>query len=253
MNDENQRSEASEDMDRAAVIPILLPPSELPEVGKREVIDLLKNIGLALTSMFGETCEVVIHDTGDLEHSIVWTEGDVTGRKVGDMMPAVALERLRKGEVHPLFNYTVHTESGKTLRSCRIWLRDSKNRIYGAFCVNVDVTPIMKLHESVLEYTRTVLPPSADESYPQVFHDLGDMLDTLVAEGEYRVGKAVEEMGKDERLALVRFLEERGAFQVRNSAAIVAGRLGVTRKTVYNYLSEIAEQRQEGAAPHRGG
>jgi predicted transcriptional regulator YheO len=247
MDNEGKDSKASEEKNLASGIPILLPASERPILGKREVMDLLKNIGLALTSMFGESCEVVLHDTGDLEHSIVWTEGDVTGRKVGDMMPDVALERLRRGEVHPLFNYTVHTESGKTLRSCRIWLRDSRNRIYGAFCVNLDVTPIMSLRESVLEYTRHVLAPSVDESYPQVFHDLGDMLDTLIAEGEYRVGKTVEEMGKEERLDLVRLLEERGAFQVRNSAAIVASRLGVTRKTIYNYLSEIAQDREEGA------
>ena len=161
----------------------------------------------------------------------------------------VALERLRKGETHPLFNFTVHTESGKTLRSCRIWLRDSKNRVYGAFCVNLDVTPVMDLQESVLSVTRDLLEPSPEESYPQVFRDLGEMLDTLIAEGEYRGGKTVAEMGKNERLELVRFLEERGAFQVRNSAAIVAGRLGVTRKTIYNYLSEIADKREGDSIP----
>ncbi len=229
--------------------PNLMPQSEPVVLDRYEVFDLLKNIGLALTSTLGRSCEVVIHDTADLEHSIVWTDGQVTGRKVGDMMPAVALERLRKGETHPLFNFTVHTESGKTLRSCRIWLRDSKNRVYGAFCVNLDVTPVMNLQESVLSVTRDLLEPSPEESYPQVFRDLGELLDTLIAEGEYRGGKTVAEMGKDERLELVRFLEERGAFQVRNSAAIVAGRLGVTRKTIYNYLSEIADSREGDSIP----
>jgi predicted transcriptional regulator YheO len=42
-------------------------------------------------------------------------------------------------------------------------------------------------------------------------------------------------------------LDHRGAFQVRNSAAMVADRLGVTRKTIYNYLREI-EGEQEAVA-----
>lgn len=227
----------------------ILPKSERVSLDKFEVFDLLKNIGLALTSMLGKPCEVVVHDTSDLERSIVWTDGDVTGRKIGDMMPEVALERLRRGEIHPLFNFTVHTESGKTLRSCRIWLRDSKNRVFGAFCVNLDVTDIVNLQESVLSVTREFLEPSVDESYPEVFHDLGEMLDSLIAEAEYRVGRTVDQMGKEDRVELVRFLEERGAFQVRNSAAIVASRLGVTRKTIYNYLSEIAEKREQHGVP----
>lgn len=232
-----------------AEISHIVPKSEQVSLGKHEVFDLLKNIGLALTSMLGKPCEVVVHDTSDLERSIVWKDGEVTGRKVGDMMPAVALERLRKGEIHPLFNFTVHTESGQTLRSCRIWLRDSRNRVFGAFCVNLDVTDIVSLQESVLSVTREFLEPSVDESYPQVYHDLGEMLDSLIAEAEYRVGRKVDQMGKEDRVELVRFLEERGAFQVRNSAAIVASRLGVTRKTIYNYLSEIAEKRAEDGLP----
>jgi predicted transcriptional regulator YheO len=164
------------------------------------------------------------------------------------MMPEVALKRLREGDIHPIFNYTVHTESGKTLRSCRIWLRDSDNRIYGAFCINLDVTPVMKLQDSIQDFARGMLDPEVGESYPQVFQDLGDMLETMIVESEYRIGRPVQQMGKDERLELVRFLEERGAFQVRRSAAIVADRLGVTRKTVYNYLSEIARDRAEGGS-----
>ena len=84
---------------------------------KREVFDLLKDVGLAITSLLGKSCEVVIHDVTDLEHSIIWIEGDVTGRRVGGMMGDLGLENLRKGETHPLFNYTTYTESGKTLNS----------------------------------------------------------------------------------------------------------------------------------------
>lgn len=218
--------------------------SERATLKKREVFDLLKDVGLAVTALFGRSCEVVIHDTSDLEHSIVWVEGNVTDRQIGGMMSDLGLEMLRKGDTHPHFNYRTYTESGKTLKSCSIWLRDSAGEIYGAFCINLDVTAVEMFEDFIRDLAAG--PPQAElaESHPQ---DLHDMLDTMIAECEYRTGKPAGEMSKDERIEVVRFLEERGAFQVRHSAAIVASRLGVTRKTIYNYLSELERNRAEGA------
>jgi predicted transcriptional regulator YheO len=212
---------------------------------KREVFDLLKDIGLALTSMLGRSCEVVIHDTTDLEHSIVWIEGDVTDRRVGGMLSDLGLEALRKGETHPVFNYTTYTQTGKTLKSCSIWLRDSAGRVYGAFCINLDVSAV----EQFQDFLRDLAPDTSrldmGEDHARSLHDL---LDTMIAECEYRIGTSTEDMTKDERVEMVRMLDERGAFQVRNSVAYVAGRTGVTRKTIYNDLREIAGDKSDAEA-----
>ena len=211
-----------------------------PSSEKRQVFDLLKDVGLALSSMLGRCCEVVIHDTSDLEHSIVWIEGDVTGREVGGVMSDRGLENLRKGEVHPLFNYTTYTDTGKTLKSCSIWLRDSEGEIYGAFCINLDVTAIAQLQDFVRDLAPDSSRADAGETHAQTLQEL---LDTMIAECEYRIGASAEEMTKNERVEMVRILDERGAFQVRNSVSYVAGRAGVTRKTIYNDLREVSESR----------
>jgi len=219
-----------------------------PRLGseKRETFDLLKDIGLALTSMLGRCCEVVIHDTTDLEHSIVWIEGDVTGREVGGMMSDHGLTQLRQGETHPQFNYTTHTETGKTLKSCSIWLRDSQGEIYGAFCINMDVSAIEQLQEFIRDLAPDPLRGDVGETHPQT---LNDMLDAMIAECEYRIGASAEEMTKDQRVDMVQMLDGRGAFQVRNSVTYVASRTGVTRKTIYNDLREIEERRDESQEP----
>jgi len=208
----------------------------LPGLREREIFHVLKDVGLALRALLGRSCEVVIHDTTDLKNSIVWIEGDVTGRQVGGMMSDLGLEMLRKGDLHPRFNYRTFTERGKTLKSASIWLRDSAGELYGAFCVNLDVTAVRILEEFIRDLAVGPTQPELAEFHPQ---DLNDMLDSMIAECEYRIGKPAGEMTKDERIEVVRILEERGAFQVRHSATIVAGRMGVTRKTVYNYLSEL--------------
>ena len=210
--------------------------SQLSDRLKPEILNVLKDIGLAIASLLGKSCEVVIHDTSDLEHSVVWVQGNVTGRRVGGMMTDLGLEMLRQGQTHPLFNYTTYTESGKTLRSASIWLRDGNGEICGGFCINLDITPVLALRE----FSRDLAPDGARMDLSEAYvTDLGDMIDTMIAECEYRVGTPADGMNKHQRLEVVRFLDERGAFQVRNSAVIVANRLGVTRKTIYNYLREI--------------
>jgi predicted transcriptional regulator YheO len=219
--------------------------SQLSDRLKPEILDLLKDIGLAIASLLGKSCEVVIHDTSDLEHSVVWVQGNVTGRRVGGMMTDLGLERLRQGQTHPLFNYTTYTESGKTLKSASIWLRDGNGEICGGFCINLDITPILALRE----FSRDLAPDDARTDLSEAHvTDLGDMIDTIIAECEYRIGTPADGMNKDQRLEVVGFLDERGAFQVRNSAVVVANRLGVTRKTIYNYLREIERNQAEGAS-----
>ena len=212
------------------------------EDGHGRTLEILMDVGRAITSLLGKSCEVLIHDTSDLEHSIVWVEGDVTGRREGDVMTDLGLERLRRGEMHPLFNYTLRTDSGKTLKSASIWLRDGQGEVCGAFCINLDVTPILILQDFARDLS---VGGSAPDEGARHGTDLGDMLDTMIAECEYRMGMDAEKMKREQRIGVVRFLEERGAFQVRNSAAIVAERLGVTRKTIYNYLREIERSQQE--------
>ena len=66
--------------------------------------------------------------------------------------------------------------------------------------------------------------------------NLEDALDQLIIQGEARVGKPLGQMSRTEKQQLVRFLDERGAFQLRKAVERLADILGVSRFTIYNYL-----------------
>ena len=51
--------------------------------------------------------------------------------------------------------------------------------------------------------------------------------------------KPVAYMQKEDKLAVVESLEEKGIFDIKGAVEYVAERLGVTNFTVYNYLKEI--------------
>ncbi|RII08091.1 hypothetical protein DSC45_33465 [Streptomyces sp. YIM 130001] len=66
---------------------------------------------------------------------------------------------------------------------------------------------------------------------------LADSLDRILAALERRHGVPLAELDRKSKQEVVRILEGRGAFSVRHGVETVAGALGVSRFTVYNYLN----------------
>ncbi|WP_432102121.1 helix-turn-helix domain-containing protein [Streptomyces sp. bgisy091] len=66
---------------------------------------------------------------------------------------------------------------------------------------------------------------------------LSDSLDHILAAMERRHGMPLAELDRKAKQGVVRTLEARGAFAVRHGVETVAGALGVSRFTVYNYLN----------------
>ncbi len=66
---------------------------------------------------------------------------------------------------------------------------------------------------------------------------LSDSLDHILLALERRHGMPLAELDRKAKQSVVRTLEARGAFSVRHGVETVAGALGVSRFTVYNYLN----------------
>jgi predicted transcriptional regulator YheO len=77
---------------------------------------------------------------------------------------------------------------------------------------------------------------SAVEAFPG---DVDTLQRLLVERAVTGVGVPVELMKKSHKSQVVRVLDEAGLFLIRDSVDHLAGVLGVTRYTIYNYLNEI--------------
>ena len=67
---------------------------------------------------------------------------------------------------------------------------------------------------------------------------LADLFEQCVAE----LGKPLEALTKADRLKVIGLLRRRSAFSYRKSVPYIAGRLGVSRYTVYKYLDELERE-----------
>ncbi len=202
----------------------------------RPVVD-----GLAAT--FGPWCEVVLHDYRQGEKSVVAVAGRVTGRRVGGSLSEIGLRVLAQGEhaVNDL-NYVTRTRDGRVARSSTMPLRDDEGRVFGALCVNLDVTTVRQAADLLAALGGA---PAAALPSTTFTDDFDEVVDAVVRAEELALGRSVEAMSRDERIVLLRALEARGVFAVRGAAPQVARRLGISRSGLY---ADLAEARRDGAA-----
>ncbi|MFD1152509.1 helix-turn-helix transcriptional regulator, partial [Saccharothrix hoggarensis] len=180
----------------------------------------------SLAEAVGPGTEVVLHDLGALPNSIIAIAGDLTGRKVGGPMTDLLLGLVRRGTTQDLAGYETYAPDGRVIRSSTVFLRDDRGVAVGCLCVNSDPGPDRRPDHAV----------SAVEAFPG---DVDTLQRLLVERAVAAVGVPVELMKKSHKSQVVRVLDEAGLFLIRDSVDYLAGVLGVTRYTIYNYLNEV--------------
>jgi predicted transcriptional regulator YheO len=198
--------------------------------------------GIAAT--LGSFCEVVVHDFRRPEESVVAIAGSVTGRAVGGAMSEIGMGILARGdEARDELNYLTRTRTGKIVKSSTMVLRDSSGTVFGALCVNLDITAVNQAHALIGELAGVAAGPAAVPT-TTFGNDIGSVVDAIVDSHQLRQNKTWSELDRAGRLELFRSLDERGVFAVRRAVEQVATRLGISRASAYNYLSDAR------ATPH---
>jgi predicted transcriptional regulator YheO len=192
----------------------------------------------AIAGLWGPGCEVVLHDFSDLDHSVVHVAGDVTGRTVGAPLTDLGLRVLTSGrpDQDTLF-YHSKAPDGRLLKSVSVLLRaEPGGRIAGALCINVDIDGLNKAREVIAGMVAIPAEEPVEERYPGEPREAIQMLANDILNER---GWIAADLSREQRLEVVRALEQRGAFAYRSAPSIIAELLGISRYTVYNYLKSV--------------
>jgi predicted transcriptional regulator YheO len=209
-----------------------------------------------LAEMFGPECEVVLHDINALPHSIVAIEnGHVTGRTVGDVPTDRILRTLRDADDAQDVRLYVSSSDGKILKSLAITLRDAHDEAFAILGVNLDVSQVVQAQRVLANLTAVgrlggEAVPEAEETFSRDIRDVvAGMITKILAE----MDKTPAAMSREEKMQVVKRLEERGAFLVKRSAEQVAEALDLSRYTIFSYLKEIRHHNGRAVPPVAGG
>ncbi len=213
---------------------------------KEQIFTTLKQLANLMTRMFGDNCEVAIHDLTDQHMQLIHITGDVTRRKPGAPVTDVVAKYLMEdgNAVKDRHCFLTLTDDGRELKSSTSYIRDNNGDVIAAFCINFNTTDhhnAIQLLESFVN--RGVSGNPADdvtEDTPEkMSFSIDNTVDSLFEQAVAKIGKRPASMITDEKIRLVKLLEKKGAFQIRGVVSQVALRLGVSNFTIYNYLKKI--------------
>ena len=211
----------------------------------RHTLDFLKQLAHGLAIQFGSSCEIAIHDlkTKDLERSIVYIEnGHVSNRQTGDGPSGIVLETLQSdpSTIHDKLSYLTKTEDGRILKSSTFYIRDDDGSISYIFSLNYDITAFTAASTAIqsLIATKDNLPDLTGDSPRQITHNVNELLALLIEQAVAKVGKPVAMMNKDDKVAVVQYLDHAGAFLITKSGDKVSSYLGISKFTLYSYMGK---------------
>ena len=140
-------------------------------------------------------------------------------------------------------------------------IRDRAGRPIAALCINSDLSMWQSLSRVASAMTTQPVgdaavatpfrpgdPEPEDDGQPvEVFaRDVDELAAHLIHQAIREQNVPVDLMKKEHKLEVVRSLQGRGLFMLRDAVEMIASSLQVTRFTIYNYLNELDEAGSTG-------
>jgi len=201
-------------------------------------LPFLRALMKMLAAQWGEDCEIVLHDwSKGYDKSIIAIENaHITGRQIGDCGSNLGLEVMRGTSTEgDRYNYITQTEDGKTLKSSSIYIKDDNGQGIGALCINFDISPMVMTQKSLSK----IIAPEKVEVDEYFANNVSDLLGYLTRQAIAMVGKPINVMTKADKIKMVKYLDDKGAFLISKSSGTICRVLDISKYTLYNYLDEI--------------
>lgn len=189
-----------------------------------------------IAETFGNNCEIVLHDFTTPSYSVVYTiNNHVTGREVGQsfnhMISDVLLSKNFNNDY--VSNYTNHSIEGKIIKSSTALIRDNRDKVVGALCVNFDFSNFLKYQSdlnNIFYVEETILEEQPLENVIEITYSLIDKIIDNVN---------INKLNRREKIDIIKFMNEKDIFLVKGAIDKVAEKLNISKVTVYSYLDEI--------------
>ncbi len=199
------------------------------------LFEQLEQIAQGLGQTLAPFCEVVIHDLLDPENAVRVIHNNLSGRKVGDPATELGLARRADPEYPQVIaNYPNKFADGRQVKSTSVGIKDSTGAFVAALCLNVDLS-IFQGMRGILDHF-TALAANAAAPKESLDPAGAELIRARINDFAARLSTTPRALRAADRRALLRELKESGCLELRRSMETVAGHLGISRASVYNYL-----------------
>jgi len=193
-------------------------------------------IAKALTKMFSPYCEIVVHDLRKPDKAIIFIGNSLTGRKTGDPTTNIGRARIKdKKFPEVLQNYQGTTPDGRLLKSTSIGIKNHNNKIIGAICFNFNVSVFNDIHMQLNEFltTKNTNVPTKKYFISTSVENIKSYIDDYCKRNKLASSK----LSAKSKKKMIKQMKKEGLFNIKKSVDIVANLLGISRASIYHYLS----------------
>ena len=213
---------------------------------------LVKFLGAAL----GPDYEIVLHDINGKDQSVAAiANGRISGRNVGAPLTDKALRFIADKTYQDqdfLCNYTGRSKDERTLRASTMFIKDDGGRLIGMLCINFDPSRYQKASQDILKLCGLDGEIFLEDNHLHPAGEVENFSDSLcevtvpVLKRYLKDGIPPERLSQEEKMAIVKQLEERGIFLLKGAVNEVATRLHCSAASIYRYLGKINKQNESG-------
>ena len=188
----------------------------------------------------GSDAEVILYDPYKSEVHYVYNalseEVDV-----GSPMPT-AERRFMEQEIYrkedSIVNYRAFSADHSKLRSATHFIKDEDGELVGIVTINLKVDNLIEFRSVLNRLISGTEVPSADyyESFEPSFEDL---MHKTIKDSLAKFNVPPERLTHDEKMELIRELDEKGIFLLKGSIAELSKILRLSETTIYRYINKL--------------
>ena len=204
-----------------------------------------------LSAALGDNCEIALHDLTSKDQEIVAISNNpISGREVGAKLSNLSLHYLEEKQYlnHDyVMNYKTVGNDGKLMRAATYFIKEEGREMpVGMLCINVNISDLEYLTSTIKKILgikeEKDIEFKMDNPVEILSSPLDEIIDMYIKECLEKMGFPsyflAERLNVDEKIKVVKYLQEKGTFKVKGAIVLVAEKLAVSEPTVYRYLKK---------------
>jgi predicted transcriptional regulator YheO len=206
----------------------------------KEMLEAIKPIAKAVSLVFGNHCEVVLHSLEDPAHSVILIENPkITARKLGSPLTDLGIRVLMKASQSNsdvIGSYFTKTKDNKTLKSITAVIKNLKGIPIGMFCINIDISA------PFLDYVKDFIPDSItmqSNTKEQFITDINEFIEATLHEVTSEIAQKKKVSIRERNQMIIGCLYQKNVFNIKGAVEYIAEYLGLSKYTVYSYIRSV--------------
>lgn len=186
----------------------------------------------AVVNLFHPFVEGTLHDLK--KGTVAALFNNMSGRQVGDATPFKELNIPTDHFPDHFLPYYKTSPDGRRWKCVSMTVRDETAQPIGLICLNLDVTLFEGLERQLSALLH--LDDTSDNPVELFKNNWQEEIHTQIDQFLKEQKLILNRLNRQQKKALVGYLQQKGVFHIKNGAPFVADLLGISRATVYNYM-----------------